>query len=596
VPPQSFWRRHRWLLWLAGSVAVFLIALSVVLAIAARRVEPYLRAHIVQGLQDHFHTRVELDSFHVSVRQGQEAEFGIWAQGHGLRIWPPRKSGGDHPLETAVQSLPLIDLDEFSFHVPLRRYDNGAPVRIPEVRLKGLKIDVPPRSEQERATGLQSAMNALAPPREKQAAGNQQGMLDNVVVQRVVCEQAELLLETDKPDKLPLTFEIAKLKLTHLTSGEPMNFDAQLTNARPKGLIETSGSFGPWHIDDPGMSPVSGTYRFAHADLSDFNGIAGTLSSYGKYGGTLRLLTVDGEAMVPDFQLTQFGSKLPLHTNFHARVDGTNGDTYLDHVDAVLGRSEFSTAGKVVRVIPPEQVAANRIAAAKPAAGKPLVKPTAEVTATDATVPGHIIDLKVDVPHGQIEDFLRLVSKTGTPLMTGVVETQATLHIPPGKEPVHERMKLDGYFKLQDARFTSEKFQQRVEDLSLRGQGKPDATKHANPDAVSSQMQGDFHVDNGVVTLPDLQYTVPGAQIRLHGTYALAGDVHFDGTARMDATVSQMVGGWKGFLLKPVDRFFRKDGAGALVPIKVRGTRDQPDFGVDLGRLNSTHPERPGEK
>jgi hypothetical protein len=80
----------------------------------------------------------------------------------------------------------------------------------------------------------------------------------------------------------------------------------------------------------------------------------------------------------------------------------------------------------------------------------------------------------------------------------------------------------------------------------------------------------------------------------LQGTYSLDGEVKMDGTARMQATVSEMVGGWKGLLLKPADRFFKKDGAGTLVPIRVRGTRESPDFSIDFGRMgNGTHPEAP---
>jgi hypothetical protein len=157
-------------------------------------------------------------------------------------------------------------------------------------------------------------------------------------------------------------------------------------------------------------------------------------------------------------------------------------------------------------------------------------------------------------------------------------------------------MKLDGYFKLDNARFTSDKMQSRVEELSFRSQGRPDDMKHLDPKSVASEMQGIFHMADGVIRLPDLQYQVPGAQIQLRGTYALEGELHFDGTARMTATVSQMVGGWKGFLLKPVDRFFKKDGAGTMVPIRVRGTRESPDFSIDFGKMNKTSPERPGQK
>ena len=606
VPRKPFWRRHRWLLWIGVAALVLLIGLIIAGTIAARHIEPYLRARIVDGLQQRFRTRVELDSFHVEVREGKQAMFGLWATGKGLRIWPPHKMGGDHPLETAVESLPLIDLQEFSFHVPLRWKTTQAP-KIAEVRLKGLKIDVPPRSTRDRGTGLESAMDAEAKAAGGQKPDQQAGqgnVLSTLVVQKVVCEHTELVLETDKPDKLPLTFDIEHLKLTHITAGDAMWFEAELTNAKPKGLIDTAGSFGPWVVDDPGQSPLKGKYSFQHANLGEFNGIGGMLSSQGTYDGTLRNIKVDGEATVPDFRLTAFGGTLPLHTNFDARVDGTDGDTYLDKVDAILGRSRFSTAGKIVRIKPGSagQVgSAGRAGGdAKPAAGKAAgtadVAQAGSVAPITTVVPGHLIQLKVDVPHGDMADFMKLVSKNGTPMMTGTVETKSTLEIPPGKEPVNQRVKLNGYFKLDNARFTSDKVQKKVEDLSYHGLGKPDEMKHADPDSVTSQMQGSFQVANGVITLPDLQYQVPGAEIRLHGTYALSGELHMDGTARMQATVSQIVGGWKGFLLKPVDRFFKKEGAGTLVPIKVRGTRDAPDFGVNFGGSGGTHPEKPGKK
>jgi len=50
---------------------------------------------------------------------------------------------------------------------------------------------------------------------------------------------------------------------------------------------------------------------------------------------------------VPDFRLTHFGNALPLKTRFHAKVDGTNGDTWLEPVDATLGRSHFTAEGRL---------------------------------------------------------------------------------------------------------------------------------------------------------------------------------------------------------------------------------------------------------
>ena len=145
---KPFFRRHRWLVWVAGMAAVALITISVALSIVARRFEPYVRARIVQGLEQRFHTHVELDGFHVHVNNIRQGEWGIWATGQGLRIWPPHPVNGVQPLdmseETGSSGAPLISLDEFDFHLPLR-WDQTKLIHIGEVRLKGLHLRVPPR-------------------------------------------------------------------------------------------------------------------------------------------------------------------------------------------------------------------------------------------------------------------------------------------------------------------------------------------------------------------------------------------------------------------------------------------------------------------
>lgn len=566
---KGFWRRHRLLMWSLVTTGGVLAAVGITLAVLARHLEPFLRAQIVAELEARFHTRVELDSFHVSVREGQEAMWGIWAEGRGLRIWPPQQKRGNVALETAVNSVPLIELTEFSFHVPIK-YRETQRLRIPEIRLTGLKIVVPPKPERDKKTGIEAAMG-----RQENAGGA--GILQSVEVERVVCQRAELELETADPTKLPLTFEIEKITLKHLSATKPMDFEAVLTNAKPKGLIRSDGSFGPWVVDDPGETAVKGKYRFEHANLGEFNGIAGTLSSTGTYNGTLRDLAVAGDADVPDFKLTRFGTAMALETQFKARVNGTDGDTYLDQVDAQLGQSKFQLQGKIVRV-------------RMDASGKEL--PASLQTGQERTAIGHLVEMNVEVPAARVEDFVKLVSKNGNPLMTGDIAVRAALSIPPGQQPVPQRIKLRGQFTLADARFTDEKVQEKIEDLSLRGQGKPGAVKDTDPNSVAAQMQGSFQMANGTITLPDLKYTVPGVEISMAGTYELDGTLHFDGTARMQATVSQMVGGWKGWLLKPADKLFERGGAGTQVPITVRGTRANPQFSVDLGRLG-THAERP---
>ena len=186
-------------MWSLAASGVVLAAVGVTLAVLARHFEPFLRAQIVAELEARFHTRVELNQFHVSVHEGREAMWGIWAEGRGLRIWPPQRTGGDQAAETAANSVPLIQLNEFSFHVPIR-YRQTQALRIPEVRLTGLKIVVAPKPERDQKTGIAAAM--------RRRSANPSGFLKNVVVERVVCQGAELVLETANPAKLPLIFEI----------------------------------------------------------------------------------------------------------------------------------------------------------------------------------------------------------------------------------------------------------------------------------------------------------------------------------------------------------------------------------------------------
>ena len=195
------------------------------------------------------------------------------------------------------------------------------------------------------------------------------------------------------------------------------------------------------------------------------------------------------------------------------------------------------------------------------------------------------------IDRGRIEDILHISANQGSPFMTGNLTLGNThFHLPPNAEgqqmAVWERLQLEGAFHLSQARFSSDKMQGRIEELSLRGQGKPNEVKSTDPTSILSDMQGHFKLYGGMLQLPDLSYKVPGAEIVAHGTYGLeAGSLAFEGDARLEATISQIVGGWKGFLLKPADRYLRKNGAGTDVPIHVDGTRKEPKFGVDFDRL-----------
>ena len=256
---------------------------------------------------------------------------------------------------------------------------------------------------------------------------------------------------------------------------QPWQYDATLTNAIPRGEIHATGFFGPWQTDSPGDSSVAGHYTFDHADLNTIKGIGGILSSVGEFKGQLDKIVVDGTTETPDFSLDTSNHPIPLHTRFHAIVDGTSGDTYLEPVNATLRKSTFSASGAVINI-----------------KGR-----------------GHTIELNVDVPHGQVKDFLDLAVKSEPAVMTGIISTKAKLHIRPGKERVAERLSLQGNFTLVGIHFSNPSVQDKVDMLSLRAQGEPEKAKPGAKD-VNSRMTGTFSLNEGSIHFSKIEYVHAG--------------------------------------------------------------------------------------
>jgi hypothetical protein len=210
-----------------------------------------------------------------------------------------------------------------------------------------------------------------------------------------------------------------------------------------------------------------------------------------------------------------------LHTDFHAVVDGSNGDTYLKPVIGRFLHSSLTANGYVVRT---------------------------------PGVPGHEVKLDVVIDQAHIQDLLQLGVRTNPPFMTGDAKLRFKLDLPPGPKDVAERLKLQGSFAIVNAHFSNPKVQSKVDELSLRSQGEPGLAKQEAKDPqtadTSSQMQGEFNLANGLLKVANLHYDVPGANINLDGVYSLDGNkFDFFGTAALKASLSEMVGGWKGFLL-----------------------------------------------
>lgn len=511
----------RWILAIGLGLLLILGAAMVIIA----RAEPILRARVMETLSSRFKGNVELAGFHVSLSHG------VHVQGNGLKIY-----GELDPNAHQAGVQPLIAVAEFNFRTAVLELLRS-PMRIETVYVKGLQLNLPPKEQRQQTQGMQIRGKKL-----------------RIYVHQFVCEDAQLVINTARSDKVPLEFNIRNLQMNDIGPGRPLLFEANLTNPKPLGDIISQGSFGPWQADSPRDTQVRGAYSFTHADLATIKGISGILSSTGQYAGSLDQIVVDGTTDTPDFRVATGGQAVPLHTVFHAIVDGTSGDTYLQPVNAKLLHSFITAQGSVTRT---------------------------------KKVKGRHIQLEVAIDNGRMEDLLKLGVRTDPPVMTGGVQLKMKLNLPPGDMETPKRLQLAGSFRVAKAHFTNPKVQAKIDNLSMRSQGKPELAKDNIPDNVPSNVNGIFNLNAGVLTFTRLHFQAPGTRVSLTGRYSLDGNrFDFRGKARLDAKASQLVTGWKSLLLKPVDPFLHKHGAGTEVAVRVTGTQSEPHFGLDLGGKN----------
>jgi hypothetical protein len=515
-----------------GAVAGMALAgAAIVIPLVIARAQPILRRRVIETLSTRFKSKVELATLGVSMAHGLEVS------GSGLKIYGPTDP---NPYEPGVQ--PLISLQEFHFHTGMRNLFRPV-VHVDTVYVKGMELNIPPKEDRREFNQMSSRTRKMT-----------------VVVDKFVCQDTKLLINTLKPGKAPLEFDISNLTMKDIGRGLPMRFDATLVNPKPVGDIHSTGLFGPFHESSPRDTPVQGDYSFSEADLSTLKGIAGILSSTGRYEGTLSNIVVDGKTDTPDFRMTRSGHSMALHTEFHAIVDGTSGDTYLKPVRATLSHSSFTARGSVTRV---------------------------------SRQRGHNIDLEIVLDHAQVEDLLKLGVRTEPPVMTGPVEMNTRLSLPPGDADVADRLTLAGNFHVLRAQFTNEKVQAKLDSLSLRTQGRIKEMRQGVEENVTVDLQGAFALKDGLLSFSFLHFLIPGTHVDMTGDYSLDGQTFdFHGTARMDAKLSQMTTGWKSIMLKPVDRFFSKDGAGTEAPVKITGTQSEPHFGLDFHHKKEEHDAR----
>lgn len=531
-------RKRRIAIWTGGVVLAITLLGAAAAYVLAQRAEPFLREQTIAYLSSKFNAEVRLDSLKVRIPISSPLQ--ILLPG-GNRIEAHVTGTGVELKSKDSGGPPLVRMTRFSFRIALASLTQR-PIVLPEVKVDGFELNIPPKGDRPSLGGPKGAGQ-----KEKPASAPPPGEKPAVVVDRVIADGMKLAMLPKDPAKAPLRFEMRTLRLESAGPGVPMKYETVMTNPKPPGLIKAQGSFGPWISDSPSESKVSGSYTFDNADLGVFKGIAGTLASTGKFEGAIEEITVDGETRTPDFRLKRGGNPVPLTTTFHAIVDGRNGNTFLEPVHATLGSTRMTVRGSVARYEGER---------------------------------GKTVDLKAVFEEGHIEDTLRLAVPGDRPILRGPMTLKADITVPPGKQPVEDKLILDGSFRLDRAVFQSRAVQNRIDELSRRGQGTPESDEIRS---VPCTLTGRFHMAAGKIRLANLLFKVKGADVTLDGQYDL-GDraMDFEGHLRLKATVSQTMSGWKRWALKPADPFFKKGGYGTVIPIKISGTADKPKFGANF--------------
>jgi len=474
---------------------------------------PFTRDTVVRALQEKFSSTVELKTFHATYfRPGRVAE-GVTFRRNGDRNAPPIATIEKLTIQGSYWGL-------FSI-----------PKRVRRVRVEGLHIFVSPRSE---STGNEA--------RPAGSPGQFALLINEIIADGAVVEYASGERGTE-----PLKFEIHKLTLNSVADDRPMSFHAALLNPKPPGEIRTDGQFGPLRPQNVSHTILSGSYIFQHADLGVFPGIGGTLSSTGTFNGVLEHIEVEGSTDAPDFQVTRSNHAVHLKTQFHAIVNGMDGDVALQSVHAQFERTSVASQGEV---------------------------------ANKAGSEGKTVSLGATELQGRIQDWLRLLSNVDRPALTGAMNFKAQVLVSPGKRDFIESVNLQGGFGIDAASFTGSTTQENVDNLSQVAQGEKEDD---DPASVVENLKGHIVLKDAIATFSDLSFSVPGALAQVHGTYGLLTEqVNLHGTLQVDNKLSKGSRGIKSFLLKFVEPFLEKKNTGEIVPIKIGGTFSHPSYGLDL--------------
>jgi hypothetical protein len=360
-PPGNRVLRRR-ILVSASVIAIGVLGAAIVLSLNW----PFTQAAVTKALQDRFARDVKIHNF-------RKTFFPPGCVAQGVEFLHRRRK--DLPPLITVQQLTI----RASYSGLLRIHQT-----VNDIHVDGLHVLIPPKAQD----GIKQVF-----PLTNSTSGK------NVDIGEIATDNAVLEFMPKEPGQEHFVLRIDHLSLDDVSQSDPVTFHVRFKNTQPPGEIISDGQLGPWNEDDPGSTQVSGSYVYQHVNLGVFDGIAGTLSSRGRYSGPLGHIEAEGDVDVPDFEVSHSGHPVHLASTFHASIDGTNGDTDLTRVESHFRKTTLVTQGDVK--------------------GHPGGH-------------GKTARLTFSVDQGRVEDLLWMFSQSPRPAENGNVQLHAKVELPPG--------------------------------------------------------------------------------------------------------------------------------------------------------------------
>jgi hypothetical protein len=508
-------------MWLIACGLVFFVASSAAFYFI-REHWPYRYGEIKPMLEDDFAAQVTITTYHRTYFPYP----GFVATGLTLR----RKSALNLPPIGHVDQM--IVQGRWSDLLMLRK-------RVQTIEVTGLHLVIPP-------VGSKANQENFPPGSSSDFTGPETAI--------GVFKFHNALLEIMKNDGSRLVFPIHELDFADVEKNKASTYALDMQNALPSGQVHAKGAFGPLHDKDVASTPLSGKFTYTSVNLGHMGDIGGTLSSSGKFWGTLGAIEAEAFSETADFAVDD-GKATLVTAAVRCTVNGLNGDVVLHSIDATTGKTNIHASGTVQ--------------------GAPKTT-----------------NLDIDVKSGRAQDLMRPFI-TGQVPVTGSVWLHARAVLAPstGHNEFLHRLHVIGSFDVPAQRVTDTQTEKSLTDFSKRAQDKdlPDLTKSSDRDAPDdstdalSSVQGPVEIRDGVASSKRLTFKVPGAHADLNGTFAFHGKVvHLVGNLSMESDISHAATGFKSFFLKPLAPFFKKKNKGAVVPIAVTGNPGHYQVTQDL--------------